>query len=123
MSFPSDVSGEDLQKALAALRLSRPKRKLRFPKPVVVEWLTERMPSGCPAEVQAFAYIGEFRLFVVEMRYYFMLQQPKDVPRISWSFGENDDDTDPLAGGAAPSLAVAMLRAEQALRVYLEVDD
>lgn len=123
MMFPADVSGEDLQKALAALRLSRPQRKLRLPKPLVFEWLTERMPAGCPAEVQAFAYIGEFRLFVVEMRYYFMLLQPKDAPRISWSFGEDDDDTEPLAGGAAPSLAVAMLRAEQALRVYFGIED
>lgn len=81
------------------------------------------MPAGCPAEVQAFAYIGEFRLFVVEMRYYFMLLQPKEMPRISWSLGEDDDDTDPFAGGAAPSLVVAMLRAEQALRVYLGIDD
>lgn len=123
MSFPTDLSGEHLQVALAALRLSRPKHKSRPSKPLVIEWLTERMPIGCPAEFQAFAYIGEFRLFVVEMRYYFMLQQPKGMPRISWSFGEDDDDTEPFAGGAAPSLAVAMLRAEQALRVYLGIDD
>ena len=50
------------------------------------------------------------------------LQNQFDAVKGKWALHLHDD-TEPLAGGAAPSLAVAMLRAEQALRVYSGVDD
>ncbi|RYY13568.1 MAG: hypothetical protein EON55_10125 [Alphaproteobacteria bacterium] len=121
--FPTDASGEILEVVLAALRETRPKRKAGIKKPITVEWLTERMPLNSPAEIQAFAYVGEYRLFAVEMRYFAMLQHGENMPRISWAFGEDDDDIDPLAGGPAPSFAVAMLRAEQAMRVFFGIDN
>lgn len=121
--FPTDASGESFQLALAALRRIRPESRGRLSKPLIVKWLEERMPSDCPAEFTANAIVGGYHLLAVEMHHFAMWGVGDHVPRISWSIGEDDDDTDPMTGGPAPSLAVAMQRAEQALRVYLRIED
>lgn len=121
--FPTDAAGENFQKVLAALRRIRPEKKGRRFKPLVVRWVEKRMPSDDQAEACANAIIGGYHLLAVEMRHSTMLNVSSEVPRISWSFGEDDEDTEFTVGGAAPSLAIAKERAEQALRVFFGVED
>lgn len=111
---PDDSSGRGFQKALREVERREPSRPFE---PADVVWLPERLTHG--AGDQHRAIVGDHMLLVVEVSEKFLVDQPLQMPRVSWSVYTGEGWGDTLVGGAAPSVLVAKARAEALWRAFL----
>ena len=117
---PVDRRGTMFARLLVALREHTPPAE-GYPEvyPPIIEWIAD---GYTPDAIQsARARIGDYHLFVVEMRDAFMKTVPGHVPTISWAIFADPEHDVGLVGSCAPSFEDAKLRAEVALRTYLRI--
>lgn len=84
-----------------------------------VVWLPEKLTHDAGDEQGYRAIAGDYMLFVVEVSDGFLVDQPPEMPRVSWSVCAGEGWEDTLVGGAAPSVLVAKARAEALWRAFL----
>lgn len=121
---PDDASGTAFRIELEGLRQTRPPRSQPIPlSDLSVEWEIEMLPISSPALREAWGFVCEYELYVVEMRDEDIVHAPPQMPKISWSIREpvSEDWMETLTGGPAPTFKEAILRAEIAARVRLGV--
>ena len=117
---PDDRCGIEFLKHLASLRVQQALRKPAAcgSLPLCL-WISGSHTSTDGPARSATADCGNVHLFVVEMGESHLAQAPALMPRVSWCMWGEDDESESMVGGPAPSFEDAMLRAELALRAHM----
>lgn len=114
---PDDSSGRGFLKALRTVEQREPSRPVTH---ADIVWVPERLTCGDVGNEQGHrAIAGDYMLLVIEVSEAFLVNEPPQMPRVSWSVYTGEGWGDTLVGGAAPNVLIAKARAEALLRAFL----